>query len=102
MVCLTIVTLISITTFRPHTEGHHHRLMKTCNLRSKRRDQYRETNDKSGTLYTHYPRWLISFMTRPKKKSVLEEIFGKYFFPKYFSKPFTPRRISKKTVASNT
>ena len=62
-----------------------HRLMKTCNVRSKRRDQYRETNDKSWTLYTHYSRWLISFMSRPKRKSMLEKNICQIFLPTHFS-----------------
>ena len=54
LVCFTIVTLILTATFRPHTAGRNYRLLKTCNVRSKRRDQHesdnRETNAKLNPL----------------------------------------------------
>ena len=42
---------ILIATFRPHLTGPHQAMMKTCNVRSKRRDRYqsdnRETDNKT-------------------------------------------------------
>ena len=59
IVCLTIVTLILIATFRPHSAG-----LQTCSVRFKRRDQYqsdnRETNDKTKPFINKICHFVVS------------------------------------------
>ena len=42
------------------------------------------------------------FHDKTEKEKYIGKNIWQIFFPTYFSKPFTPRRISKKTFASYT